>query len=218
MISRNDKKLLKGCIVEATNGVNMYTPDEMGNYRFLWTRDFAYMVENAGDLLQNEDIKSAIEYLLDGADKNGWIPDRVTKSGRARYAAGDSTFPGIPNLDNGCFLVIAADAFFSKLEETQAVTLFAEWKDKLITGIDCLPTDENGLMVNDSTPLHSPYGFTDTVAKEGFLCFETLLLWKAKQALVKWLEKINVDTESLQKDMEMGVGQNILCKFFYIYK
>lgn len=196
------KKLLTGCIIKSDSGVNMYTPDGMAKYAALWTRDFAYMVEYAGDLIDNTDIKNAIEYLLNGADQNGWIPDRVQKNGAARYTAGGPDFPALPNLDNGCFLVIAVDAFLNKLSESEATELFLKWKDNLIAGINCLPTDENGFLINNSTPLHSPYGFTDTVAKSGFLCFETLLLWKAKKALVKWLEKTNIATKELQKSIE----------------
>lgn len=66
----------------------MYTPDGLGNYRALWTRDFTYMVENAGDLIPKKDIENGIEYLLAGAADDGWIPDRVGPSGKACYTAG----------------------------------------------------------------------------------------------------------------------------------
>ena len=50
------QRLLNGCIIKANNGINMYTPDGKGNYPSLWTRDFAYMVESAGDLIPEDDI------------------------------------------------------------------------------------------------------------------------------------------------------------------
>ena len=189
------QKLIDGCIVKADRGVNMYTPDGMGNYAALWTRDFAYMVEHAGDLMEEADVQRAIEYLMSGADTNGWIPDRVERDGTPRYTAGGADFPALPNLDNGCFLVMAADAFLDTLPAERAVALFSAWQEVLVRGIACLPKDDKGMICNESTPLHSPYGFTDTVAKGGTLCFETLLLWKAEKALVKWLEKTGVAAE-----------------------
>ena len=43
------KKLLEGCIIKASDGTPLYTPDGKAHYAALWTRDFASMVENAGD-------------------------------------------------------------------------------------------------------------------------------------------------------------------------
>ena len=189
------ERLLNGCIIRSKNGVNLYTPDGQGNYPALWTRDFAYMVENASDLLPNDDIKVAIEYLLNAADQNGWIPDRVLADGEARYTAGGGDFPALANLDNGCFLVLAADAFLKLLGEDEAVGLFLSWKDALVRGVTCLPTNDAGMMLNDTEPLHSPYGFTDTIAKGGALCFETLLLWNAETVLIRWLSKVGEDTD-----------------------
>lgn len=57
----------------------MYTPDDKASYAAFWTRDFAYMIENAGDLIPTEDIINGIEYLIYNADENGWMPDRATK-------------------------------------------------------------------------------------------------------------------------------------------
>ena len=201
-IKETTKRLIDGCIIQSYNGVNMYTPDGKANYAALWTRDFAYMVEYVGELMDNVDIKRAIEYLINGADENGWIPDRVEKSGIAKYTAGNGEFNALPNLDNGCFLVIAADVFLSRLSDKEAIELFSVWRDSLINGINCIPTDSDGFVVNESTPLHSPYGFTDTVAKSGRLSMETLLLWRAKKALVRWLDKIGEDTEKYKSSIK----------------
>ena len=173
----------------------MYTPDGVGNYCALWTRDFTYMVENAGDLIPAGDIEDGIQYLLDGADENGWIPDRVEADGTLRYTAGGPDFPASPNLDNGCFLVICAHEHLKMLDERKAMRLFCKWKDVLCKGIDCLPKDETGLIVNEAQPPHSPYGFTDTVCKTGQLCFESLLLWRAQRALCSWLEKCDLPAD-----------------------
>ena len=196
------KTLLDGCVIPSNSGIRLYTPDGMANYPALWTRDFAYMVEYAGDLLADADIQNAIEYLIGGADKNGWIPDRVDQNGCPRYTAGGDDFPALPNLDNGSFLIIAADAFLEKLTAPRAAELFSWWKEALVKGILCLPTDENGFIENVSTPLHSPYGFTDTIAKSGLLCFETLLLWKAQKALLKRLGKSDALAAELQKNVD----------------
>lgn len=181
------RKILDGSVIMAKNGVKMYTPDGLGNYAALWTRDFAYMVEYAGDLLPVDDVKRCLQYLMDGAAKNGWIPDRVDANGNAFYTAGDCHFPALPNLDTGTYLVIAVDCYLQSLPKDAAQEQFALWKDVLCKSIDCLPVDDFGLVLNDTQPAHSPYGFTDCIRKTGSLAFETLLLWRALKILSKWL-------------------------------
>lgn len=98
------EKLLKGCIINAFDGTKLYFPDGVGNYPALWTRDFAYMVENAVDLIPSKDVKDGIEYIVGAVRNDGWVPDRVQFDGIAKYTAGGDDFPASPNLDNGCFL------------------------------------------------------------------------------------------------------------------
>ena len=57
-------KQLKGCRVEGAGGTWIHTPDGVGNYKALWTRDSYYMVEYAGDLMDPEEIKASIYYLI----------------------------------------------------------------------------------------------------------------------------------------------------------
>ena len=47
------EKQLQGCRIRATNGQWLFTPDGVGSYRALWTRDFAYMVEYDSEALPN---------------------------------------------------------------------------------------------------------------------------------------------------------------------
>jgi len=131
------------------------------SYAAFWTRDFAYMIENAGELIPSEDIINGIEYLIYNADENGWMPDRVTKEGIPKYTAGHDDFFALPNLDNGCFAVLMVDSFLKSIDESKVQSLFFKWKDVLIKGLDCIPTNEDGFVLNCSEPPHSPYGFTD---------------------------------------------------------
>jgi hypothetical protein len=186
-LARTSRQLLAGCVVPAQDGTRLYTPDGKGNYKALWTRDFAYMVENASDLMPAADIESALRYLIKGQRGDGAVPDRVRPDGVPVYVAGGENNPlGEPNLDNPQFLVIAADAYLKRVTPEKARTLFAEWKESLDRGLNYLPRSAAGLIDNDPAKPHSPYGFTDTVGKTGELCMESLLDWVACQRLAYW--------------------------------
>ncbi len=184
------RKLLAGCRVTANDGTVLYTPDGKGNYRALWTRDFAYMVENAGDLIPPEHVEAGLRYLIRGIRADGAAPDRVRPDGVAVYVAGAEGHPlGEPNIDNAQFLVIAADSHLKRVPPAARVKLFREWAGPLRRALDYIPCSPAGLVFNDPARPHSPYGFTDTVAKTGELFFESLLYWTACQRLAHWCER-----------------------------
>ena len=59
-LDKTVKALLDGCAVRADDGTLLYTPDGRGNYRALWTRDFAYMMHGAGDLIPPDNARAGV--------------------------------------------------------------------------------------------------------------------------------------------------------------
>jgi hypothetical protein len=97
---------IAGCRVTASDGTVLLTPDGLGHYGALWTRDFAYVVENAYYLLRPDEVRAAIRYLLGGQRSDGCIPDRMQVDGQAVYSAGPPGAPlGDPPTDNAQFMV-----------------------------------------------------------------------------------------------------------------
>jgi len=179
-LTAKTRELLNGCRVKANDGSWFYTPDGKGNYKALWTRDFAYMVENAGDLMPQAEVETCLRHLIKGIRADGAAPDRVQPDGLAVYAGGAVTHPlGEPNLDNPQFLVIAVDEYLKRLPRAQALNLFNEWSVALDKTMDWVPRSVSGLVSNNPAKPHSPYGFTDTIGKTGELFFESLLYWTA---------------------------------------
>lgn len=181
------RELLSGSRVPAYDGTWLYTPDGKGNYRALWTRDFAYMIENAGDLMPQAEVEACLRYLIKGIRADGAVPDRVQPDGLAVYVGGPVERPlGEPNLDNPPFLVIAVDEYLKQLPRNHGEALFREWAAALDRSMDWVPRAASGLVYNDPVRPHSPYGFTDTIGKTGELFFESLLYWTASQRMADW--------------------------------
>lgn len=181
------RELLSGSRVPAYDGTWLYTPDGKGNYRALWTRDFAYMVENAGDLMPRAEVEACLRYLIKGIRADGAVPDRVQPDGLAVYVGGPAERPlGEPNLDNPPFLVIAVDEYLKQQPRKHAAALFREWSAALDRAMEWVPRAASGLVYNDPVKPHSPYGFTDTIGKTGELFFESLLYWTASQRMADW--------------------------------
>ena len=191
------KELLEGCIIKSSSGIDMLTPDGLKNYPGLWTRDFAYMLMYAGELIEPDKSRDCLEYLLNRVDENGWVPDKVDANGVPAYVAGAGAFEALPNLDNGPFLIIAAYTYLKSLCEEPAKEFFLKWEKVLLKGIECLPKNSEYIILNDSPVPHSPYGFTDTVCKTGALAMETLLLWHSIRLLLDLQQKFSEKEEKL---------------------
>lgn len=162
------------------SGVTLFTPDGVGNYGALWTRDFAYMVP-LFDLFEPEDVRKAVDYLVEGVSDDHTAPDRRQVDGVTVYSAGGLGNPvARPPLDNAAFLVRLV-----YLYHKNAGGGFAEARlDTLYEAMKAIPR-RDGLVWNDPDNPHSPYGFTDTVGKTGALLFCSLLDWRAWNELAE---------------------------------
>jgi len=181
------RRQLEGCQQIAHNGTHLYTPDGIGSYSALWTRDFCYMVENAFDLIPPENTKAAILYLLAGQRADGCIPDRVQADGLAVYSAGPVGHPlGDPPTDNSQFMVKLVAEYVT---QTGELDFFKQTSEQLVAAMNFTPRSANGLVYIDPQNPHSPYGFTDTIQKTGELLFSSLLYWEACTHLELLFEK-----------------------------
>ncbi len=174
------RELVEGCRTKADDGTWLYTPDGISSYNALWLRDFSYMVEYAGFAIPCEEIEGCIRYAIQHRREDGWMPDRACGDGTGIYAAGEAGHPiGEANLDNTPFLVYTVYDLSQRMDGAEFAPKWREWEPYLTAGLKLIPLSENGLVYNDPERLHSPYGFTDTVAKSGELYMESLLFWRA---------------------------------------
>jgi len=142
------------------------------------------MAEYCGDLMDPEEVRGCIEYVIRGQREDGWMPDRMEAGGDAVYSAGAKGAPvGRANLDNTVFLVFAVEAYFRLIPREEAMAAFSAWSGALDKGMEILPLSPEGLIWNDSLDPHSPYGFTDTVCKTGRLFMESILYWRGCRIL-----------------------------------
>ncbi|NIA31202.1 MAG: hypothetical protein GWP06_14995 [Actinobacteria bacterium] len=71
------------------------------------------------------------------------------------------------------------------------VEFFRRHAQQLIDAMNFTPRAPSGLVYIDPAHPHSPYGFTDTIAKTGELLFSSLLYWEACQRLTDLFKQID---------------------------
>jgi hypothetical protein len=178
------QECLAACRATATDGTVLFYPDGSAHYAALWTRDFAYMVEGAGRLMDPAEVLAAIDYLLAGQREDGVIPDRRQADGLSVYCAGpvDNPLGEDPPTDNAQFIIKAVAAYVRLTGEVDA---FLARRNALYRAIEQVPLNEDGLVLVDHNRPHSEYGFADCVGKTGNVFFTTVLYWEACQVLAE---------------------------------
>ncbi|MEM3079443.1 MAG: hypothetical protein QXF21_03915 [Thermoproteota archaeon] len=166
-------KLVGKCLLKASVGTTLFRPDGGGNYNALWTRDFCYMLEGLSGFIQHEDAVNAYLYILNRQRSDGVVPDRVSPDGEPYY----NVFGSNPPTDNPQFTVKIAWEIWRSYGDVSPFILTASRLEK---ALGSLPLSRNAdlIWINPDSP-HSPYGFTDCVAKTGEELFSSLLLYEA---------------------------------------
>ena len=214
-LTNHASELIEACKKPAFDGTILFTPDGVGNYDALWTRDFGYMVEYCADLMDPDEIRGCIQYTIDRARQDGWMPDRSEIGGDGEYAAGAKGHPvGRANLDNTPFLVFAVHFYLNGLAEDQASVYFSKWQSALDLGMEIIPVGEEGLVWNDPADPHSPYGFTDTVCKTGNLFMESVLYWRACRMMQNLHDRFGSEEVSHTYAISADKVENSICKLF----
>ena len=189
-LENETKRQIEGCKKSAFDGTMLYTPDGKGHYNALWTRDFSYMVENAADMIPPKEIEGAIRYLFRGQRGDGAMPDRVQIDGLPVYCPfGD---PPNPATDNPQFMVKLTKDY---VELSGKVNFFKEFGFQLARGLDFVTLGRDGLVYIDPNKPHSPYGFTDCIAKTGSLLYSSLLYWEACREMAELYAQVGKEDD-----------------------
>ncbi|MCP4854731.1 MAG: hypothetical protein GY903_09585 [Fuerstiella sp.] len=176
-LKKETERQVAGCKIKSDSGVWLHTPDGVGHYKALWTRDYYYFVKYAGEFIDDENLKTSIQYILDGQRADGCVPDRVNIEGKPIYSPGGEKKPMADHaLDNAPFLALLACAY---VHRTGDHDFFRKIEPKLRKGLDHIRRGENGLVYNPPANPQCVYGFTDIVAKTGHLLFSSLLYYQA---------------------------------------
>ena len=63
-VKQETKRQVAGCRIKSDSGIWLHTPDGIGHYKALWTRDYYYFVKYAGEFIDDENLKASIKLCL----------------------------------------------------------------------------------------------------------------------------------------------------------
>ena len=177
------KKCIRAGERKMKDGRTAFPPQVGTGYEAFWLRDYAYMLEGCPEAFNDREVRDAYQIFLDAQRADGACVDCVKFDGTPIYMPGYGTMGKNPVADGSPFLVDVAWHTYRKVHDT---SLLAASVKKLEAAMAAVPRNpKTGLVfIKPKTPKdRCPYGFTDTVPKQGDLLFCSLLYVQAAQQM-----------------------------------
>jgi hypothetical protein len=187
--------MIRRCARPTPAGLVAYPPQVGIHYEAFWLRDYAYILEARSTAIPAEDLRAACRFLLGGQREDGAMVDCILFDGTPIYQPGLGTMGDNPVADGSQF---AVSVVWCTVEQTGDQTLAAECLPTLRRGLDAVPRNPGTGLVHIRPGGYDrcPYGFTDTVRKEGDLLFSSLLLVQALERYAGLAEGVGQDAEA----------------------
>lgn len=169
------------------DGTRVYNPDAGKQYNATWLRDFTYMAESG--LVPTNDVVNEAMIFLNGVSKDFEGVDCVRHNGVPVYRPGGDRMGDKPVADGGPFTVSVAYLAWKQSGDVRFID--SPMLQKLLRVFAAIPRapDGSGLVWIDPAKTYDrcPYGFTDTVRKQGAVLFTSLLKIEAGRRLEEML-------------------------------
>lgn len=172
------------------DGTVAFPPDAASSYGAFWLRDYAYMLDGRSDVFTDKEMRDAYACFLRAQREDGAMVDCVKFDGTPIYQPGFGSLGKNPVADGSQFAVAVA---WHTWKRTGDKKLFGDTVDKLIKGMNATPRNpETGLVYIKPGDEHDrcPYGFTDSVWKQGDELFCSLLYVQASRQLAEILDGV----------------------------
>ena len=179
------RQLVRQCRRELPDGRAVFPPQAGPGYEAFWLRDYAYMLEGAGDAFTPQELRDSLEFFLAAQRADGVCVDCVTFDGRPVFKPGMGSMGENPVADGSQFMVDLAFHTWKGLGQSLPLEHILPRLEK---ALEAVPRDPaTGLVWIDPEKEwdRCPYGFTDTVVKKGAELFCSLLLYQSYRQMAE---------------------------------
>jgi hypothetical protein len=176
------RKMIRASRRQMPNGVSAFPPQAGGGYEAFWLRDYAYQLEGCIDAFSDRELLESCQVFLKALRADGAGVDCVKFSGESIFMPGYGSMGANPVADGSQFTVEVA---WYTYQQTKDRRFLEGILDKLVKTLEAVPRNpKTGLVyIKPEGYDRCPYGFTDSVRKQGDECFCSLLLVQASRQL-----------------------------------
>lgn len=186
-LEAKSKQMIRAGQRATNSGIAAFPPQVGSGYEAFWLRDYAYMLEGCPEAFSERELRDACLLFVNSLRADGAGVDCVKFDGTTIYKPGYGTMGENPVADGGPFTVDVAWHTHRQLQDRQFV---AQIVDRLVKTMEAVPRNPQTRLVHIQPEGHDrcPYGFTDTVRKQGDELFTSLLWIQAARQLADLLK------------------------------
>jgi len=178
------------------DGTAAFPPQVGLGYEAFWLRDYEYTLEGSIASYSDKELTDACRLFVRKLRADGAGTDCVKFDGTAIYRPGFGSLGTHPVADGSQFTVSVAWHTYSRTQDSE---LLAEIIEPLVKTMHAVPRHpDTGLVhiVPGEPQDRCPYGFTDTIGKQGDVLFCSLLYVQACRQLGDLLDALDRDEEA----------------------
>ncbi len=195
-LENESQRMIRACRREMHSGTAAFPPQVGKGYAAFWLRDYAYMLEGYRQGFSDQELRDACLLFINAQREDGACVDCVKFDNTPIYKPGYGSMGDNPVSDGSPFTIDVSWHTYQRLQDKQ---LLAQVIDRLIKGMLAVPRNPKSGLVHIDPGLawdRCPYGFTDTVRKQGDVLFSSLLFVQASRQLADLLETLGRNDDS----------------------
>lgn len=177
------------------DGTAAFPPQVGLGYEAFWLRDYEYTLEGAIDAYSDKELTDACRLFVRNLRADGAGVDCIKFDGTPIYKPGFGSMGLNPVADGSQFTVAVAWHTWRKTRDEQ---LLREIIDPLVKTMNAVPRNPDTGLVHikpNNERDRCPYGFTDTIRKQGNVLFCSLLYVQACRQISELLDAVDRDVD-----------------------
>ena len=203
-LEKESHRIIRASRRTMKDGTTVFPPQVGIGYEAFWLRDYVCTLEGSIDAYSDKELLDACHLFLRSLRSDGAGVDCVGFDGTPIYMPGYGTMGKNPVADGSQFTVAVV---WHTYQRTKDARLLQESVEPLIKAMNAVPRNpDNGLVhIKPGEEWdRCPYGFTDTVHKQGDVLFCSLLYVQASRQLSDLLNCAGraTDAESWRKEAQ----------------
>jgi len=209
-LEKEAHRIIRASEREMKDGTSAFPPQVGIGYEAFWLRDYEYTLEGSINSYSDKELVDACRLFVKSLRSDGAGVDCVKFDGTPIYKPGYGSMGDNPVADGSQFTVGVA---WHTYQKTRNAELLSEILERLVKTMEAVPRNPETHLVHIAAGKdwdRCPYGFTDTVRKQGDVLFSSLLFVQACRQLSELLLSAGREIESRKwKKESMLVAKSV---------
>ena len=188
-LRQESHRIIRASERKMRDGTKAFPPQVGTGHEAFWLRDYAYTLEGNVEAYSTEELLASCRLFVKSMRADGSGVDCVLFDGKPIYKPGYGGLGKNPVTDGGPFTVVVA---WETYQKTKDAKLLDEIIDSLVKTMLAVPRNPETSLVRivpGNELDRCPYGFTDTIHKQGDVLFSSLLFVQASRQLTDLLNE-----------------------------